>query len=66
MSGSLGRIGAMARRHLYLFRSSWTRVFDLVYWPVLQMTIWGFVTVFLNQQSSWFAQAAGVQGRAHV
>lgn len=60
VAASLGRIGAMAKRHLYLFRSSWTRVFDLVYWPVLQMTIWGFVTVFLNQQSSWFAQAAGV------
>lgn len=60
LAASLGRVGAMSKRHLYLFRSSWTRVFDLVYWPVLQMTIWGFVTVFLNQQSSWFAQAAGV------
>ncbi|MCA3247846.1 MAG: ABC transporter permease [Azospirillum sp.] len=60
LGAALGRVGAMSKRHLYLFRSSWTRVFDLVYWPVLQMTIWGFVTVFLNQQSSWFAQAAGV------
>jgi ABC-2 type transport system permease protein len=60
MSASLGRVGALCKRHLYLFRSSWTRLFDLVYWPTLQMTIWGFVTVFLNQHSSWFAQAAGV------
>lgn len=60
LGAALGRVGAMSKRHLYLFRSSWTRVFDLVYWPVLQMTIWGFVTVFLNQQSNWFAQAAGV------
>jgi ABC-2 type transport system permease protein len=60
LDASLGRIGAMCKRHLYLFRSSWTRLFDLVYWPTLQMTIWGFVTVFLNQHSSWFAQAAGV------
>jgi ABC-2 type transport system permease protein len=60
LSASLGRVGAMSKRHLYLFRSSWTRVFDLVYWPTLQMTIWGFVTLFLNQHSSWFANAAGL------
>ena len=60
MSGSLGRVGALMLRHFYLFRSSWTRVFDLMYWPTLQMVIWGFITVFLNQHSSWFAQAAGV------
>ena len=60
MSGSLGRIGAMLKRHLYLFRNSWTRVFDLMYWPMLQMLLWGFMTVYLNQHSSWFANAAGV------
>ena len=60
MSGSLTRIGAMLSRHYYLFRGSWTRIFDLMYWPLLQMVIWGFITVFLNQHSTWFAQAAGV------
>jgi ABC-2 type transport system permease protein len=50
----------MLLRHYYLFRGSWTRIFDLMYWPVLQMVIWGFITVFLNQHSNWFAQAAGV------
>jgi ABC-2 type transport system permease protein len=60
VGASLGRLGAMLSRHYYLFRGSWTRVFDLMYWPLLQMVIWGFITVFLNQHSSWFAQAAGV------
>ena len=54
------RIGAMLLRHLYLWRGSWTRLFDLVYWPVLQVTIWGFMTEFLAAKSSWVAQAGGV------
>ena len=60
MSGSLNRVVALMLRHYYLFRGSWTRIFDLMYWPTLQMVIWGFITVFLNQHSNWFAQAAGV------
>jgi len=60
MTDILSRIAAMLLRHYYLFRGSWTRIFDLMYWPVLQMVIWGFITVFLNQHSNWFAQAAGV------
>jgi ABC-2 type transport system permease protein len=54
------RIGAVLMRHLYLWRGSWTRLFDLVYWPVLQVTIWGFMTQFLAAKSSWVAQAGGV------
>lgn len=55
-----GRVGAMLLRHLYLWRGSWTRLFDLVYWPILQVTIWGFMTQFLAAKSSWVAQAGGV------
>lgn len=60
MNGSAGRIGAILLRHLYLWRGSWTRLFDLVYWPVLQVTVWGFMTEFLAGKSSWVAQAGGV------
>ena len=58
--GAARRIGAILLRHFYLMRSSPTRLFDLMYWPILQMVIWGFITVFLTQQSSWIAQAGGV------
>jgi ABC-2 type transport system permease protein len=47
-------------RHFFLWRGSWTRLFDLVYWPVLQVMIWGFMTEFLAGKSSWVAQAGGV------
>jgi ABC-2 type transport system permease protein len=58
--GSLGRMGAMVRRHLYLLRSSWPRTLELMYWPTVQMVLWGFITLFLKTNSSWVAQAAGV------
>ena len=60
IGGTLTRIGAVLLRHLYLWRGSWTRLFDLLYWPVLQVTIWGFMTQFLAGKSSWVAQAGGV------
>jgi ABC-2 type transport system permease protein len=46
------RIWGMIYRHLALFRRSWPRVLELMYWPVLQMVVWGFVTAYV----------AGVQG----
>jgi ABC-2 type transport system permease protein len=58
--GPLPRLLGLMLRHLYLLRSSWTRVFDLVYWPLLQMVIWGFITVFLASNSSWVVQAGGL------
>ncbi|HEX7045543.1 MAG TPA: ABC transporter permease [Burkholderiales bacterium] len=58
--GSLRRIGALVLRHLYLLRGSWPRVLELMYWPTVQMILWGFITIFLVGNSSWVAQASGV------
>lgn len=58
--GPAKRIGAILLRHAYLMRSSPTRLFDLMYWPLLQMVVWGFITVFLSRHSSWMVQAGGV------
>ena len=57
---SAGRIGAMALRHLYLLRTSWPRLLELMYWPTVQMILWGLVSQFLLTNSSWVAQASGV------
>jgi ABC-2 type transport system permease protein len=56
----LSRVGAMLLRHLYLMRSSWIRLFDLMYWPLLQMVSWGFINTFLATQSSWVLRAGGL------
>jgi ABC-2 type transport system permease protein len=57
---ALRRIGAILRRHLYLLLGSWPRILDLVYWPTVQMVLWGFITKFLAGQSGLVAQATGI------
>ena len=54
------RVAAMILRNLYVLRRSWPRILELVYWPTMQMVLWGFITTFFVQHSSWVAQAAGV------
>lgn len=57
---SARRVGAMVLRYIFLLRSSWPRVAELVYWPVVQMILWGLITKFFLTHSSWVAQAGGV------
>jgi ABC-2 type transport system permease protein len=57
---SPGRIWAMLLRYLYLLRSSWPRTLELLYWPTLQMVIWGFMSQFLRTNSSYVSRAFGV------
>ena len=54
------RIGAMVLRYLYLLRGSWPRIIEQMYWPTVQMVIWGLVTQFFVTNSSWVARATGV------
>src|SRR3974377_2368636 len=57
---SLNRVSAMARRYWYLLRSSWPRILDLIYWPTVQMLMWGFLHVYVPQERRIFARADGV------
>ena len=50
----------MLLRYVYLMRSSWPRMLELVYWPTVQMVLWGFTSQFLAGHSDWVAQAAGI------
>lgn len=59
MSSAL-RVWAMALRYLYLLRSSWVRVIELAYWPVMQMIMWGFMTKFLLESEQPVLRAAGM------
>ena len=60
VSHSVVRIWGLALRHYFLIRGSWPRILELVYWPALQMTLWGFITIFFETHSSWLAQAGGI------
>src|ERR1700731_4146484 len=54
------RVAAMVLRYLYLLRSSWPRVLELVYWPTMQLFVWGFLQLYIAQNSGFFARAGGV------
>ncbi len=59
-ASAANRILAMLLRYLYLLRSSWPRTLELLYWPTLQMLIWGFMSQFFYQNSSYVFRAFGV------
>ena len=56
---SPGRIGAMILRYWYLLLSSWPRLLELMYWPVLQVITWGFLQIYIAQNAGFFARAGG-------
>jgi ABC-2 type transport system permease protein len=56
---SLRRIGAMILRYWYLLISSWPRLLELAYWPVLQVLTWGFLQTYIAQNANFFARAGG-------
>ena len=60
IAGSVLRLAAMVSRHTYVLRGSFARLIELVYWPTVQMVMWGFLTQFLAGQTSYVAQAFGV------
>ena len=43
---SLTRMYGLFLRHFYLITRSFPRVLDLVYWPTIQITLWGFISNF--------------------
>lgn len=57
---SSGRILAVMLRHLYILRGSMPRLVELMYWPTVQMVVWGLITESLAPAMNWQAQAAGV------
>jgi ABC-2 type transport system permease protein len=54
------RVAAMVLRYWYLLRSSWARLVELIYWPAVQMLMWGFLQLYIDQNASFFARASGV------
>src|ERR1700677_3543975 len=53
------RIAAMVERYWYLLRSSWPRLLELIYWPAVQMLMWGFLQLYIAQNAGFFARAGG-------
>ena len=49
---SLRRIAAVVLRQAYLYRRSFPRLMEIFYWPLVDLLLWGFVTVYLMKASS--------------
>ena len=47
---SLRRIMAILLRHIYLLKHSVSRWIDLLYWPTIDLLLWGFVSLYIQQR----------------
>lgn len=54
------RILSLMLRHFYLIKASLPRIVDLIYWPTVQIILWGFVSKFFTMHSTYFNNTAGI------
>jgi|TARA_B100001939_G_scaffold323137_1_gene314141 ABC-2 type transport system permease protein len=54
------KIYALGLRHLYLIMNSFPRVLDLIYWPTVQIFLWGFISKFFTLNSDYYSNTVGI------
>ncbi len=54
------KIFALTLRHVYLIKGSFPRIIDLIYWPTVQIFLWGFISKFFTLNSSLYENTVGV------
>ena len=54
------RMYALYLRHFYLIKSSFPRVLDLIYWPTIQIILWGFISKFFTMHSEFYNHTVGI------
>ena len=57
---NFGRMYGLFLRHFYLITRSLPRILDLIYWPSIQITLWGFISNFFANHSTYYNGAVGV------
>ena len=57
---SWNKIFALSLRHLYLIKGSFPRILDLIYWPTVQIFLWGFISKFFTLNSSYYDNTVGI------
>ena len=57
---NLDKIYALGLRHLYLIMNSFPRILDLIYWPTVQIFLWGFISKFFTLNSEYYSDTVGV------
>jgi len=46
---NIKRIFGIILRHFYLLKHSISRWIDLIYWPTVDLLLWGFITIYLQK-----------------
>ena len=54
------KIYGLSLRHIYLIKGSFPRILDLIYWPSIQVFLWGFISEFFTLSSSYYSNTAGI------
>ena len=54
------RMYALFLRHIYLIKGSLPRVLDLIYWPTIQIVLWGFVSKFFTLHTDLYNHTVGI------
>ncbi len=54
------KIYALSLRHIYLIKGSFPRILDLIYWPTIQIFLWGFISKFFTLTSSYYENTVGI------
>ena len=57
---SISRIYGLFLRHFFLIKSSLPRILDLIYWPTIQIILWGFISKFFTTYSDYYNNTVGV------
>jgi len=60
MGNSFERVAAMTLRYWYIIGASWPRLLEAVYWPAMTVSVWGFLQLYLSEEKSNLAGAAGL------
>ena len=54
------KIYALSLRHIYLIKGSFPRILDLIYWPTIQIFLWGFISKFFTLNSTYYDNTVGI------
>lgn len=52
MTASVKRIATLFLRYFYLHKRSVPRTLELVFWPVMELLVWGFVAVYVQSMAA--------------
>ena len=57
---NLNKMYGLFLRHFFLIKSSLPRILDLIYWPTIQIILWGFISKFFSIYSNYYNDTLGV------